>query len=230
MKKLFLIALGFVIAWIAVSEIGTALWYGSAESKLTENKPLPPAEEIASSLARYLEEQGGAQVEKTEVPEVSMEILKAETGETIQWSGGLARGGAVTVIGWGDRSNVQGLENSHNPSVCMSGAGWNVSDQLKSYTEQIDGRSVEIGLWDVSRPGLKMSAYSCIVRRFQEPATYTAERTFWNSDRLKAVLAGRRDAPRLMLLVYLPQSDNRAEKNEDFEKILEAALNDSKDS
>ena len=130
------------------------------------------------------------------------------------------QGGAVTVIGWGDRSNVQGLENTHNPSVCMAGAGWNVSDQLKSTTQEINGRSVDIGLWDVSRPGLKMSAYSCIVRRFQEPATYTAERTFWNSDRLKAVLAGRRDAPRLMLLVYLPQSDNRAEKNDDFEKIL----------
>ena len=91
MKKLFLIAIGFVIAWIALSEIGTAAWYGSAESKLTENKPLPPAEEIAASLTNYLEEQRGFEVQETEVPEVSMEILKAETGQTIQWSGGLAR-------------------------------------------------------------------------------------------------------------------------------------------
>ncbi len=161
---------------------------------------------------------------ESEVPDVAMEMLKAEEGRTIHWQAGLREAGALTILRWGDRSNVQGVEAAHNPGVCMRAAGWEVSEKEQSYTTDICDRSVEIGSWEVSRPGLKMRAYSCIIRRFREPAGYGTERTFWNSDRLKAVVAGRRDAPRLVLLVYLPLTGSPAESGEDLQAILKATL------
>lgn len=149
MKTPFLIVIALVIAWFALSELGTAAWYGSSESTLTRNPSLASAETLSAKYQARLTEFGASDLAETDVPDVAMEMLKASGGKTINWRGGEIPGGAVTILRWGDDSNVQGVEGPHNPGVCMKAAGWEVSERLETSSRMVCGFSVEIGRWEV---------------------------------------------------------------------------------
>jgi hypothetical protein len=105
----------------------------------------------------------------------------------------------------------------------LKSAGWIVGDQTDFGTEDFCGTKAEVMGWDVSRPGLKMRAFSAIFRRFPQQKRSPVG-SFWNNDRLESVLAGRRDAPLLIVLGYVPITTSADDAHSRFREVVHAML------
>lgn len=210
-----------LVVWLAAGELLTHFWYAFHEAKLPRNRPLPDGPVLVQRIDDFAKNTGVAPKEQ-EIGPAAMEILKCSFGKMVIWPG---EDGpmAATVLKWSEDSIVGGVENLHNPGACLSAAGWAVGAQTNFGTEDFCGAKAEVIGWDVSRPGLKMRAFSAIFRRFpmQKRSAFGA---FWNNDRLESVLAGRRDAPLLIVLGYVPVSTSADDAHGRFQRVLHAAL------
>jgi hypothetical protein len=78
--------------------------------------------------------------------------------------------------------------------------------------------------WQVSRQNLKMLAYSAVFRRFS--GAPTIERSSSRNDiRWGSVLSGRRDAPVLVMLVYIAATpEEQAAARGKLDEIMKATF------
>jgi hypothetical protein len=112
----------------------------------------------------------------------------------------------------------------HNPGNCLGAAGWKVGARTVLGVREYCGVTCEVTRWNVSQGGVKMQAYSTVFRRYSEAVAEQASPRFWNDTRLKSVFTGRRDAPVLILLVYLPIGRDDAEADTRFDEIMRAVF------
>jgi hypothetical protein len=210
-----------LVTWFAAGELFTHFWYASHEARLPKNRPLPDGAVLVKRIDD-LARSSGAQPKEQEIGAAAMEILKCSFGKMVIWAG---ENGpmAATVLKWSDQSTVGGVENLHNPGACLQAAGWAIGAKTEFGTEDYCGAEAEVIGWDVSRPGLKMRAFSAIFRRFPMQRR-SAFGSFWNNDRLESVLAGRRDAPLLIVLGYVPITTSADDAHVRFQQVLHAAL------
>jgi len=210
-----------VVVWFAGGELATHFWYAFHEAKLPRNRELPDGPVLVQRIDDFAKNTGVAPKEQ-EIGPAAMEILKCSFGKMVIWP---SEDGpmAATVLKWSDQSTVGGVENLHNPGACLQAAGWAIGDRTEFGTENFCGAKAEVIGWDVSRSGLKMRAFSAIFRRFPMQKR-SAVGTFWNNDRLESVLAGRRDAPQLIVLGYVPVTAAADDAHARFGAILRAAL------
>lgn len=221
-RRLALLIGGAVVVWFAASEFGTRFWYASHEAKLPRNPPLPDGPTLVQRIDSFAARSSGVKPSEQEIGAAAMEMLKCSFGKMVIWpseQGPMA----ATVLRWSDRSVVGGVESMHNPGNCLKAAGWAVAERRDLGFENFRGAGAEVTGWAVSRPGLKMWAFSAVFRRFTETPKSDGA-TFWNSKRLESVLEGRRDAPQLIVLGYVPASTSVEDAHARFSEILRAAL------
>jgi hypothetical protein len=226
-KWILISVAGFVVIWFALAEISTEAWYYVHESKLKRNPALAEGAEIVRRLRQRAEQNGTFQIKEQDIGSAATDILKCSYGKTLTWVNdqGVA---AVTVLRWGDRSTAGGVESSHNPGGCLAAAGWTVGAQTDLGFEDYYGTTAYVTEWQVRRPDIEMLAYSAVFRRFAG-APIIERKTSRNDLRLGAVWSGRRDAPVLVILVYLPGDPSEvAAKREQFKEIMQAALHSDK--
>lgn len=219
--KLALIVAAVVVAWFALSEVATESWFAIHEAKLAKNRTIPDGPALLKRIEDYAT-ASGAQVSERDIGSAAMEMLKCSYGRMAIWSG--PEGSmAATILRWDGSSMVSGVESMHNPSKCLGAAGWEIGARTDFGIEDYCGVSGDVTGWDVSRPGVKMRAFIAVFRRFAEDKKPKAN-SFWNSNRLEPVLTGRRDAPRLIVLGYVPAEASVDEAHATFQSILHAAL------
>lgn len=204
-RRLLWIAAGLAVAWFVAAEAATFFWYSSHESKLPKNQ-LPASGEIVLDRLKKRVEAAGGVFKEQEIGDAAMEMLKCSFGRTLIWRGPDGAPMAVTAIRWSDRSIVGGVESMHNPGVCLRAAGWEIGEKTEFGVEDYCGANAEVTQWEVSQGGQRMMAYSAVFRRFAGEIAKDQTK-FWNSKRFDSVLTGRRDAPVMILLAYLPVSD-----------------------
>jgi len=198
-----LVVLLGVVVWFLISEAVTFGWYSVGEGKLSKNRLPVSGEELLSGSQKFIEKNGGIVRSVKGIGDVAAEMLKCDFGETLTWSMG-ANFGALTIIKWNDASVVSGVEGMHNPGNCLAAAGWKIGEKHMLGLQEFCDSESEVTEWDVERPGLRMRAFSCVFRKFRESVSNDRSNRYWNSRRMEPVLDGRRDAPRIIVLVYLP--------------------------
>jgi hypothetical protein len=216
------LALGVaLVVWFGAGEIFTHFWYAFHEARLPKNRPLPDGSVLVKRIDA-LARSSGAQPKEQEIGPAAMEMLKCSFGKMVIWPG---ENGplAATVLKWNERSVVSGVESMHNPGNCLRAAGWQVGVRTDVGVEDYCGVSGDITCWEVSRPGIRMRAFLAVFRRFAEDKKPKVN-SFWNSNRLEPVITGRRDAPRLIILGYVPAEASISEAHATFQSILHAAL------
>jgi hypothetical protein len=213
-----------LIAWFVLSEIVTFQWYASHESKLTRNVIPADGADVMKRLKAFAV-GSGAVIKDQDIGSTAMEMLKCAYGKTLIW-GGTAGSAAATVLKWSEDSVVGGVETLHNPGICLSAAGWKIGKETALGMEKFGGTYCRVTEWEVSRNGTEMRAFSAVVRRFAESKEADAGK-YRNSERLESVLQGRRDAPVLILLVYVPVGSSEADTKAQFREVMEAALGGS---
>lgn len=222
----FLVVVVAVVGWFVASEAATAWWYGSNEAQLPRNQVPTNGDEVVERLKAFANDQGAFAVKVEGVGTAAMEMLKCNFGETVSWNSGLTFS-AASVLKWDERSAVAGTEAVHNPGICLRGAGWTILGTSDLGVMQFDGTTAEVTEWDVEQGGIKMKAFISVFRRFayQEKDSRNPRR-YWNAARLDPVFDGRRDAPLMILLVYLPVdfAETPEGTRERFRSIMQAAL------
>lgn len=213
---------GIVLGWFVVAEFASQAWYLSHESKLPKN-PIPVTGEEISKRVHDFAEGGGLQISEKNIGAAAMEMLKCSYGETLIWRNFEGVMSAVTVLKWDERSVVGGVESMHNPGTCLKAAGWDVGAQTVFGVENYCGVTCEVTKWAVSQNSIQMQAYSAVFRRYAETEAEKASPKFWNNMRLNSVLSGRRDAPVLILLAYLP-ADTERQTDASFRHIMRAVF------
>lgn len=221
-----LVIAGIVVIWFVVSEVATAWWYDTNEAKLPRNVVPEQGGEVVDRLKQLADEQGATSVKVEGVGTAAMEMLKCNFGETVSWSSDFSFS-AASVLRWSERSSVAGTEAMHNPGSCLRGAGWKILGQSDLGVMHFNGSVAEVTEWDVEQGSVRMKAFISVFRRFGNPEKDTRDRKrYWNAARLDPVIDGRRDAPLMILLVYLPMGglDTPETTRARFMTIMEAAL------
>jgi hypothetical protein len=216
-----LIVAAVVVAWFALSEGFTGFWYAVHEAKLAKNRSIPDGPALLQRLEDYAT-ASGAQVTERDIGSAATEMLKCSYGRMAIWNGP-AGSMAATILRWEGSSAVSGVESMHNPSKCLAAAGWQIGARTDFGIEDYCGVSGNVTGWDVSRPGVQMRAFIAVFRRFAEDKKPKAN-SFWNSNRLEPVITGRRDAPRLIILGYVPAEASMDEAHATVQSLLRAAL------
>jgi hypothetical protein len=215
------IVAGIVLAWFAVAELATYAWYSAHESKLPRN-PVPATGEEVLKRAREFADANGRESNEREIGDTAMEMLKCSFGKTLLWSsygGGMS---AVTVLKWDERSVVGGVDAMHNPGTCLRAAGWAVGARTSLGVQNYCGVTAEVTRWEVSQQNTQMQAYSVVFRRYVETKSDEGGPKLWSNTRLKSVISGRRDAPVMILLAYLPVDIDAAASDAKFHQIMKA--------
>jgi hypothetical protein len=229
-RRVFAIT-GIVLAWFAIGEAFTWYWYASHESKMTMNK-IPDGNELLARFKTAVESRGGYQLQDKDIGEGAMDMLKCVYGRTLYWSDGYGPS-AVTVLEWGERSYVGGVENLHNPGICLRSAGWTVGESKSLGVQRYGGATCETTEWEVQQGAVSMKAFSAVFRRFAEAEKVDSKLDeYWNSTRLRSVLSGRRDAPILIVLGYFSETDDpfATSAGARFGQIMQAVLGNSETS
>jgi hypothetical protein len=219
-QRAWLVAGVAVVAWFALAEIACQAWYFAHESKLKKNPVPETGEQLIERLKAFAEKDDGFQIRVDDVGDAAREILKCSFGKTLSWATG-SNVAAVSVIRWDDRSSAGGVESSHNPGMCLGAAGWTIGTRTQLGFEEYCGSGAEVTEWEVSRPNIQMLAYSAVFRRFSGAPTIE-RRTSRNDIRWGSVFAGRRDAPVLVMLVYI--SGEKTAARAKLDRIMRAAL------
>jgi hypothetical protein len=225
-RRLVLAALLAIVLWFGVSEAVTRWWYTTNEAKLQRNLVPESGDEVVSRLRTFAESQGALGIKVEGVGDSAIEMLKCSFGETVSWEtpGSFS---AASVLKWDDRSAVGGTEVMHNPGNCLRSAGWTILDKATLGSKTFHGATAEVTSWDVEQSGMQMKAFIAVFRRFGDlDRSERDARRYWNASRLDSVIEGRRDAPLMILLVYLPLgfADSPSVAKERFESIMNAAL------
>ncbi len=221
--RLLWIVAGLVLAWFVAAEIANFAWYASHESGLAKNRLPSTGEQIFEKLKKFVAATGGQSKEQG-IGDAAMEMLKCSYGRTLIWMESANDPVGVTTIRWNDRSIVGGLESMHNPGNCLRAAGWTIGKKTEFGTEDFCGANCEVTQWEVSQGGHQMLAYSAVFRRFTGAAP-KPEKSFWNNKRLQPVFSGRRDAPVLILLGYLPVESGSIDSGHvRFQQIMHAVF------
>lgn len=216
-------ACGFVVVWFLGAEIFTHYWYASREGQFTLNV-MPRDADVALERLKGFVKQEGSQFRQQNIGTAAMEMLKCRFGESIYW---MADGepAAATILKWDDFSVYNGVEGMHNPGICLGSAGWIIHGSKQLGLQRFGGADAEVSEWEVSRPSLEMRAFSAVFRRFASTGV-VAQNRFFFGQRLDAVLAGRRDAPIYIILVYLPESLGEKRINAMFRELVDAIFSD----
>jgi hypothetical protein len=220
---LFVIA-GLVLLWFLAAEVATSFWYSSQEAKLPRNR-VPATGEAVMERVKQVARETSADSKEQDIGAAAMEMLKCSYGKTLMWADAPSFA-AMTVLKWDERSVVGGVDSMHNPGNCLAAAGWIVGKRTDLGVQDYCGTSCSVIEWEVSRGELKMRAFSAVFRRFAGEDAPVATGG-WNSTRLKSVFTGRRDAPLLILLAYLPEGPNPAEVPVRFREIMRSLFCES---
>lgn len=205
-RWLFVIA-AIIIAWFCAGEIFTWYWYASHESKMTPNK-IPDGDKLLGRFRTAIESRGGYQLQDKDIGEGAVDMLKCAYGHTLYWSDAYGPS-AVTVLEWGTRSYVGGVENLHNPGICLRSAGWIVGESKSLGVQRYGDVTCETTEWKVQQGAVSMRAYSAVFRRFSETEKVDPQiHDYWDATRLRSVFSGRRDAPILIVLGYFSETED----------------------
>lgn len=213
--------------WFAVAEFGTAWWYAKNEATLPRNDVPADGADVVARIQTYADRQGAFEVKVEPVAATAMEMLKCSFGETVSWQNTHAFA-AASVLRWDERSAVAGTETMHNPGNCLRGAGWNILTKNDLGAMRFHDSVADVTEWDVEQSGIGMKAFIAVFRRFGEVEREQRDpRRYWNAARLDPVFDGKRDAPLMIVLVYLPIgfSDTDMAVRERFRAIMDSALN-----
>ena len=222
-NRLLFVVAGLVLAWFAVAEVASQFWYFTHESKLPKN-PVPVSGAEILRRARQFADENGSQLSERDIGSTATEMLKCSYGKTLAWFNPRGAMSALTVLKWDERSVVGGVESMHNPGNCLGAAGWTIGARTALGVENFCGVTCEVVKWDVSQSGFNMQAYSAVFRRYSETEALSEGAQFWNNGRLRSVLSGRRDAPVLILLAYLPAGNDSKAVDENFRQIMRSIL------
>ncbi len=221
--RLPLIVASLVLAWFLAAEIAAYAWYAFHESKLPRN-PVPSSGEEVLKKVDVFATKNGRDVKEREIGDAAMEMLKTSYGRTLFWSTFAGSVSAVTVLKWDERSVVGGVDAMHNPGNCLGAAGWSVGSVTPLGVQSYCGVTAEVTKWAVSQQGIDMQAYSAVFRRYADTEMPAVLPNFWNNTRLRSVLSGRRDAPVMILLAYLPVDIDAAAGDASFRRIMRAVF------
>ncbi|MGH8048509.1 MAG: hypothetical protein ACREKL_14810 [Chthoniobacterales bacterium] len=212
-----------IVVWFVLAEIACQAWYYAHESKLKIN-PIPATgQEVIDKLKNFAMQRDAYSIHEEDVGETPREILNCSYAKTLSWVVA-GRISAVTVIRWDDRSSAGGVESSHNPGNCLQSAGWTIGTRTNLGFDDYCGVTAEVTEWEVQRPGIQMTAYSAVFRRFAGAPTIV-RKTSRADLRWGAVWSGRRDAPMLVVLVYLVgDPSDQARVREQFKTIMRTAF------
>jgi len=219
---------GMVVLWLAIGEGVTWYWYASHESKMKVNR-IPSGEKLLAGIRAAVDSRGGYQQKEQGIGTSAQEMLKCSYGQTFYWADGYGTS-ALTVLEWGEHSYVGGVEDMHNPGICLGAAGWTIGASKSLGIQHYGDASCETTQWEIHQGGISMHAFSAVFRRFAEAEKLDAEiGKYWNSTRLRSVLSGRRDAPILIVLGYISDADSPFAPSpaSRFEEILRAAFANS---
>lgn len=225
-SRLIFAVLIAVVAWFGLSEGVTRWWYATNEAKLQKNPVPESGETVVTKLRGFAESHGAIGVKVEGVGDAAIEMLKCSFGETVSWEtpGSFS---AASVLKWDDDSAVGGTETMHNPGNCLRSAGWTILDKNSLGPITFHGATAEVTSWNVEQSGIRMQAFIAVFRRFGDlDRSQLDRRRYWNAARLDSVVEGRRDAPLMIVLVYLPIGflDLPSASRERFESIMNAAL------
>jgi len=225
-RWVFLVA-ALTILWFAAGEGLTWYWYASHEGKMAVNK-VPAGGKLLTAIQSAVDSEGGYQIQDRDIGSTATEMLKCSYGRTLSWSDAYGPS-AMTVLEWGEHSYVGGVEDMHNPGVCLRAAGWTIGASRSLGIQRYGDATCETTVWDIQQGALSMHAFSAVFRRFQEAEKVDAELgKYWNSTRLRSVFSGRRDAPVLIVLGYFPEGGAFSSTPEErFDQVMRAAFRNS---
>ena len=191
----------FIIGWLLAVQIATEGWYRYHEKNLIPN--------VAWSVAWPVESPN---YKKTEVPEISLAILRCSDSEAASWSDGEGNQWSAFLLRWDPGKNSEQLARGHRPDICFPAAGAKLVDDFGQVT--LDANGVAIPFQHLSfEMGTKLAhVFYCLWSDRISPHEEAGVKDIPYASRISAVLAGKRNLGQKVfeIVVQGPDSNDEA--------------------
>ena len=169
----------FFLAWLAIVELGVALWYRHIEAAL----PVQPTWQVA-----WPAEEAGFHT--VPIPQKSAEMLHYDEAKQAQWTAANNTQWQMSWFYWKAGKAAGYLAKSHNPLVCMPAVGYSVSAISPPEFADISGLRFPFRIYSFEKEGNTLYVlYSRWDDRAAEQSFATEGVTCLN--RLRSVWSGR---------------------------------------
>lgn len=205
-----LVILGICLAaWFGLCEVATWGWYYWRESQV----PVTSAWNVAWPTPADAEGRGFVGFSEREMSDTEKELLRFERGNAASWRTN-AEAWSGFFIQWPSDPRLNQTDLSHNPTVCLTGAGLKLESALPDVNVQVPGENILFRAWKFGLNGRPVFVYVATRwdREFARVEYRQGEigRRFANFER---ALAGNRGNPRetLELVALGPSTAEQAE-------------------
>lgn len=206
----FLIAAGCVVAWFAITEIGTEAWFRYKESQAKKTEPwniqLPDPENFESAS-----ERGLINFQAQEIGEREREILHCETGVSASWQDMSGNAWNAFVLSWAPDKKLSDVDSAHNPTICLPAAGFELVEAGPVVNMPIGDDQMPFQTWIFKQGGMPVYVFMGVRRQYEVGELFLVTGTGRESKlnrALEKASVGLRGAPlqALQLFVRGPRS------------------------
>lgn len=196
-----------MIAWLILCLGLTELWYRLHEQDDVQTTPW---------ALRLPEQAPGYQ--PIELPETTLEILRADDTKSGQWNEADGRPWTVYFFRWEPGRNAAQLARLHRPDVCLPAAGASILSAQNERFYQADGVEIPFRHYVFLVQGRVMHTFHTL---WEDQVSETAEKSDWSTrGRLRAALEGRRQLGQQILQVVVPGGYTVEQAQEAFAQRL----------
>ena len=171
-----------LLAWLLFTELGTELWYRAHAAGL----PLPLAWHIALPLH-------APTLQQRPLSSKAKQMLRFDQGLDATWQDVSGRNWQAIFLCWRPGSVAARLAKDHSPSICLSAAGLNLLNDIKSHVLTIQGLTLRVHTYVATDAHHdKIHVLYCLREDRSANETDLAPSSLWQ-ERLLPALRGRRN-------------------------------------
>lgn len=183
-QRSLIIVGAIVIAWFALAEFGTEVWYRYNEKQFTPTEPwnmkLPDPEDIQTA-----QKKGFYSFVTREIGDREKEILLFETGTGATWSDTRGNAWNAFLITWPPGKVLGDMDSAHNPATCLPAAGFELVEIGPMVSIPVNGTEMKFQSWIFRQSGTPVFAFMAVRRKYANDVAYLIDRaTSMGPDRL----------------------------------------------
>lgn len=144
-----------VIGWFLFTEIATQVWYRWQETQRPLTHPWPiqwPTKEDA-------EARGFLNFQPREMGDAEKELLRFKTGQAASWRSNDGAQWTGFYIQWDPNRDLNQMDLTHNPTVCLAGAGLVLVRSIPATEEFVGDFRAHVNAWEFEYEGQQVYVY-----------------------------------------------------------------------
>jgi exosortase len=170
-----------IVAWIVAAQAATEMWYRAHESRLVPNKRWAVAWPV-----------GDSQFKKTELPEVSLAILRCSSSHAASWQDEDGNQWSAFFLRWEPGKNSAQLAKGHRPDICLPATGARLVEDMGQVAMEANGVNMIFRRQTFASGDRLLHVFHCLWSDYGALNEKPILEDGSEASRLQAVLAGKR--------------------------------------